>query len=306
MLPNRVHAVCLGRADAVEEQRYFMLNVPLMAQAIDFVEDHLRDDVTVGDIARAVSLSVYYFCRSFNQATHHTPYDYLMRRRIAEAARDLLQTDRKIIEITFDYHFNSPETFARAFKRVFGMQPTQWRKQGRLDRRLIMPRLTQAHLQHLAQGSYLQPILIERPELHLAGLMTLVQDDPTVIETLWGCFNHSIGSHGDPAERDLYGILHYAAEVEPAGYFYLLGVPIADATSPATTWVAKILPAQTCARFTHKGRRGDLQLTLDYIFHTWLPYANVPLRSSTILLHYGHNHEDSALAETEVFVEIGG
>jgi AraC family transcriptional regulator len=277
-----------------------MLNVPLMAQAIDFIETHLRDDVTVGDIARAVSLSVYYFCRSFNQATHHTPYDYLMRRRVAEAARDLLQTDRKIIEITFDYQFNSPETFARAFKRVFGMQPTQWRKQGRLDRRLIMPRLTLAHLQHMAQGPYLRPVLIDCPLLQLAGVMTLIKDDPAMIETLWEWFAHAIESRSD-----LYGLLQYATGDEPAGYFYLLGMPVADETPLAAAWIIKTLPAQSCARFIHKGTRLDLRLTLDYIYHTWLPQANLPLRSSTILLHYGCGFEDSPQAETEVFVEVG-
>lgn len=278
-----------------------MLNTALMAYAIDFIEAHLREDITVGHIARAVSLSVYYFCRSFNQATHHTPYDYLMRRRMAEAARDLLQTDRKVIEITFDYQFNNPETFSRAFKRVLGMQPTQWRKQGRLDRRLIMPRLTLAHLQHMAQGSYLQPALIDRAELRLAGLMTLVQDDPAAIETLWKWFAHSRESRSD-----LYGLLQDVAEDEPAGYFYLLGVPVNAATPLAATWVTKTLPAWQCARFIHKGLRHNLPLTLDYIQHTWLPQANLPLKSPTILLHYGRDPADSPQAETEVFVEVGG
>lgn len=281
-----------------------MLNTVLMAQAIDFVEEHLRDDIAVRDMADAVSLSVYYFCRSFNQATHHTPYDYLMRRRVAEAARDLLQTDRKIIEITFDYQFNNPETFSRAFKRVFGMQPNQWRKQGRLDRRLIMPRLTLAHLQHIAQGPYLQPVLIDRAELRLAGVMTLVRDDPVMIETLWQWFTHSIESGSDPASGDLYGILQYATEGEPAGYFYLLGVPVDADTPPATTWVMKTLPAQQWARFIHQGARRDLPLTLDYIHHTWLPQANLRWRPSTILLHYGQRFEDSDDAEMEVFVEV--
>lgn len=281
-----------------------MLNIPLMAQAIGFIEDHLRDDITVGDMARAVSLSVYYFCRSFNQAAHHTPYDYLIGRRLAEAARDLMQTDRKIIEIAFDYQFNNPETFARAFKRVFGMQPNQWRKQGCLDRRLIMPRLTLAHLQHMAQGPYLRPVLIERPELHLAGLMKLVQEDLTVIDTLWGWFNHSIGSRDDLIERELWGVLQYAAD-ESAGCFYLLGVPVEDKAPPVTTWVTKTLPAQACARFIHKGLRRDLLLTLDYVYHIWLPQANLTLVSPIILLHYRQGFEDSPDAETEVLVEVG-
>ncbi len=280
-----------------------MLNTTLMAQAIDFIEMHLREDLTVGDIAHAVSLSVYYFCRSFNQATHHTPYDYLMRRRVAEAARDLVQTDRKIIEITFDYQFNSPETFSRAFKRVFGMQPNQWRKQGHLDRRLIMPRLTLAHLQHMAQGPYLQPVLIDRAELHLTGLMTLVQNDPSVIETLWQWFTRSIELRGDPVNADLYGVLQYP-ESGTSSYFYLLGVPLLTVASPDAVWIMKTLPARSWACFIHKGSCRDLPLTLDYIQHTWLPQANLSLRPSTILLHYGQGFEDSDDAEMEVFVEV--
>lgn len=283
-----------------------MLNIPLMAQAIDFVEEHLRDNITVGDMARAVSLSVYYFCRSFNQATHHTPYDYLMRRRIAEAAHDLLQTDRKIIAITFDYQFNSPETFTRAFKRVFGMQPNQWRKQGRLGKAALMPRLTLAHLQHLAQGSYLQPVLLERPALTLAGVMTLIQEDPAVAEDLWRWFAHAIESQCDPANADVYGALQYPAAVPAAPYFFLLGMPLAEPWSSDPAWVTKTLPAQTCARFIHKGLRRNLSLTLDYIYYTWLPQANVQIDLSTILLHYGHHVEDSAQAEIEVFVGVGG
>ena len=280
-----------------------MLNTPLMAHAIDFIEDHLRDDITVGDVARAVSLSVYYFCRSFNQATHHTPYDYLMRRRIAEAARELLQTDRKIIEIAYDYQFNNPETFSRAFKRVYDVQPNQWRKPGCCGGRMIMPRLTLAHLQHLAQGSVLQPQLINRAELRLTGLMTLVQDDPAVIDTLWELFARSIESRSDPAFRDRYGVVQYP-EPEATGYFYLLGIPLRATTSPDAAWIVKTLPAQPCARFIHKSLRHNLSLTLDYIYYTWLPQANLRWHPSTILLHYGRRFEDSDDAEMEVFVEV--
>jgi predicted transcriptional regulator YdeE len=132
-----------------------------------------------------------------------------------------------------------------------------------------------------------------------------IKHEPAVIETLWGWFNDSIALCGDLIDRDRYGLLQYVAEDESAGYFYLLGVPIDDDTLPATAWITKTLPAQRCARFIHKGTRHNVQLTLDYIYHTWLSQANLQLRSSTILLHYGHGFEDSPQAETEVFVEVG-
>jgi AraC family transcriptional regulator len=94
--------------------------------AIEFVETNLTEEMTIADMADAVFYSLYHFCRMFNGIVHHTPYDYLMRRRLSKSARELIETDKKIIEIAFDYQFNSPETYARAFKRMFDMQPSQW------------------------------------------------------------------------------------------------------------------------------------------------------------------------------------
>jgi AraC family transcriptional regulator len=58
-----------------------------MIEALDDIEQHLTAEIQVADIAAAVSYSLYHFCRIFGQVVHHNPYDYLMRRRLSEAAR---------------------------------------------------------------------------------------------------------------------------------------------------------------------------------------------------------------------------
>ena len=90
--------------------------------AIDFVEENLGEDITIADVAEATGYSLYHFCRVFTQATHHPPYDYLIRRRLSQAAQDLLASERRIIDVALDYQFSTPETFSRAFKRLFGIQ----------------------------------------------------------------------------------------------------------------------------------------------------------------------------------------
>jgi AraC family transcriptional regulator len=131
-----------------------MSNIPAMIQAVEFIEDNLTEDIAVADVADAVSYSLYHFCRMFNSVIHHTPYDYLMRRRLSESARELVETNKKIIEIAFDYQFNSPETYSRAFKRMFSVQPYQWRKRESIDRRSLMSRLTAEHIQHMNKGDH--------------------------------------------------------------------------------------------------------------------------------------------------------
>ena len=104
-----------------------------MLQAVAFIEDNLKGDIAVSDMAEAVSYSLYHFCRLFNRVIHHTPYDYLMRRRLSESALELLTTEASITDVAYAYGFNRPETYSRAFKRVLGMQPYQWKRQGHRD-----------------------------------------------------------------------------------------------------------------------------------------------------------------------------
>jgi AraC family transcriptional regulator len=276
----------------------------LMAQALDFIEAHLREDIAVGDIAAAVSYSVYHFCRTFNQVTHHTSYDYLMRRRLAEAARELLQTDRKIIDLVYEYQFNNPETFSRAFKRVFDAQPNQFRKQGGLPWPGLMPRLTLAHLMHIAKGPYLKPIVVERDSLQLAGVMTLVHEVAATPIELWQIFAAALRNHGGLKASEVYSLTLYPAKAEQSGIFCMWGVPMTSLDALNAAWVLKTLPARKYVRFIHKGLQRDLPLTLDYAYHTWLPQSTRRLAAPHILARYPPGYEDSAVAECELYLPV--
>ena len=126
--------------------------------AIEFIEKHLRDEISVGDIATSAGYSLYHFIRVFNQIVHHSPYDYLMRRRLSEAALELLTSERRIIDISLDYCFQNHETFSRAFKRMFAIQPSQWRLKESAQNRLLLPCLTMEYLKHINEENFLFPI----------------------------------------------------------------------------------------------------------------------------------------------------
>ena len=274
-----------------------MPDVTPIDRAIDLVEGNLMAAVTVADMAAAAGYSLFHFSRTFNQATHHTPYDYLMRRRLSEAAQTLLRTDRKIIDVAFDYQFNSPETFSRAFKRMFGTQPSQWRREGRVDPRHLMPCLTPAHLRNLRRGSGLKPTLVDLPPLQLTGLMTHIRDDPDAIPALWRLLEGELSGQKPVAPLPgHYGVTFYPDNVRSpnnvqiGGYLYLAAVDLQGADLAATACVAKDFPALTCARFTHAGPIGDLALTYDYVYSTWLPKSDHAHAHPFVLEDYGASY----------------
>jgi AraC family transcriptional regulator len=284
-----------------------MPDVTLIAQAVDFIEENLQEAIGVAEMADAVGYSLYHFCRMFNQVTHHTPYDYLMRRRLAEAAQRLLQGNERIIDVAFAYRFNSHETFSRAFRRVFGMQPSQLREQGRIDRPGPMPRLTLAHLQQINKGTYLKPTCVETDAFQVAGLMTLIREGQAVVPELWSLLAEELERDASAlATESHHGVVWYPEHWEERGFLYMAAFRIEEPGAAGPTLVQKEIPALTCARFTHKGPVRDLPLTLDYVYHTWLPKSGRHLAQPLVIEHYGQGYRgvDHDEFEVEIYLPI--
>jgi AraC family transcriptional regulator len=262
------------------------MSLTAICRALDFVEANLREEIAVADMADAAGYSLYHFCRTFNGLVHHTPYDYLMRRRLSESARELVESDKRIIDIAFDYRFNSPETYSRAFKRMFDTQPSQWREHGRLDRRFLLSPLTSEHLEHVNAGDYLKPILEEREAFQVAGVMTLVEDGGEGVSRLWEVLARELESVGGAV---YYGITWYPADWEESVAFYMAGVAVEVVDSVSPVLVVKSIPSLKYARFIHKGARDDLRLTLDYIYQTWLPKSGERLAYPLEIACYGRD-----------------
>jgi AraC-like DNA-binding protein len=128
-------------------------------RAITYMDAHLRDSISVADVAAAAGYSLYHFCRVFGTRARQTPYDYLIRRRMTEAAEAVLHSDQRIIDIALDYQFDSHEGFTRAFGRMYGCAPSEARQQGDVPALCRLPRLTAAHLDQLAAHDGLTPTL---------------------------------------------------------------------------------------------------------------------------------------------------
>jgi AraC family transcriptional regulator len=260
--------------------------------ALEFIEDHLQGEISVADIAAASGYSLYHFIRAFNQIVHHSPYDYLMRRRLSEAADELLVSDRSMLDISLDFGFNNYETFSRAFKRMFAITPSQWQKHSEIPHRLLIPSLTRVYLEHLNGDDFPQLDVVERGETILAGLMIQDREDTT---GLWQHLRRTL--EGIPLAGDVnkrYGVRSLSPQPNgPA--FFLVGAAIATPETIPPTLVVQTLPAGDYLRFTHRGQPVQCSLTLDYVYHTWLPNAGLRLAFPLVIEHVeGDNPTDGA------------
>ena len=95
--------------------------------AIDFMERHLEENVSVQDVADRVFLSPFFLQRGFTLMTGYGIGEYLRSRRLYQAALNLRETEDKVIDIAFRYCYETPESFTKAFSRFHGATPSQVR-----------------------------------------------------------------------------------------------------------------------------------------------------------------------------------
>lgn len=100
-----------------------------LARVQEFVQENLDWPITLAEMAAVAGLSQFHFGRKFRAATGRTPHQYVLEIRLARA-RDLLRSSSApISQIAQRCGFTSPSHFAAAFKRCFGVSPTNYRSQ---------------------------------------------------------------------------------------------------------------------------------------------------------------------------------
>lgn len=94
-------------------------------KGIQYIEANLQNDIGVSDVASAACYSQFYFSRQFSLCAHISVYDYILKRKLSEAYQKLFSQSPRIIDLALAYGFQSHEVFTRAFRKMFGENPSE-------------------------------------------------------------------------------------------------------------------------------------------------------------------------------------
>jgi AraC-like DNA-binding protein len=109
-----------------------------------WLEANAAAPVALADAAREAGLSDFHFLRLFTAALGVTPKQYVIRARLARAARRLAEGDEPITEVAYDVGFGDVSNFVRTFHRVAGVSPRRFRQASRGDRKILQDRIAAA------------------------------------------------------------------------------------------------------------------------------------------------------------------
>ncbi len=96
--------------------------------AIDYIESHLYEKLDLETVAGAVHYSKYHLHRMFTGTVGLTIHDYVQRRKLTEAAKLLVLSDKPILEIAFIAGYESQQSFSDIFKAMYKKSPNQYRE----------------------------------------------------------------------------------------------------------------------------------------------------------------------------------
>jgi AraC family transcriptional regulator len=215
---------------------------------IQFIEYHIKENISIEEVAGHTGYSLYHFCRVFSLCKGASVMEYIRERRLSLAALELFK-GRKIIDIALDYGFETSSGFTKAFRKAYGYSPTQYtaRMAGYADAKITFE----------IGGYIMKPVIVTKPAFKVAGYgiktditgATYTKD----IASFWSHYD------GENLESKMYKILNPPkhGEVglcfpisESGNAIYLLGVIVDDFSKAEEDMLTAEVPEAQYAVFT--------------------------------------------------------
>lgn len=265
-------------------------------QTIEYIDEHLDEEINIDRLAKLASLSQFYYQRLFRRLVKKPVAEYVKLRRMAKATEALTQKDQRILNVALDLGFSSHEHFTRTFKDTFGMTPEEYRKNPMplncmtkpelsLPYTLVdegVPLVTDGIILEINRRQLLQPIRFigfekKMPVGFVDGLGTESGVDP--LDTLWRDFHQKRVSElllADDVEE--IGVTHPCTD---DGYFLYFAGAKAESSAIPTDFTSLELPAGEYIVCTFEAETFEalvmdvLYKAQQYLFGTWLPGHNL-------------------------------
>ncbi|WP_418750453.1 AraC family transcriptional regulator [Frisingicoccus sp.] len=237
-----------------------------IAAAIQYVEDHITDELTVDMVADHVNISSFYFQKGFAMLCGFTISEYIRNRRLALAGNDLATGDERIIDIAMKYGYDSPDSFARAFSRFHGVTPTAARKD-----RVMLKSFAPLKIKLTLEGGYLMDYRIEKKEAFTVIANAKVFPYDGAKESVPQFWQEHYQTGKGKTVMGEYGI-NIDEKMGNDTFEYLIADSYTEEKKVPEGFVTRTIPELTWAVFPSVGAMPDaLQDVNTKIFTEWLP-----------------------------------
>ena len=281
-----------------------------LTQAFDYLEDNLEGKADFDRAAAIANCSIFHFCRTFEILYGISPAEYLKRRKLSLASLDLAARNATVNEVAQRYGWDSSEAFSRAFKRHFGLNPSDTRLKGaRLE--TCQPIRFDVSLK---RGKCPKCQIVEKPELALTGIAMRTTNEENQRDASLVSFWQRVFASGacdllweNAGPMGLLGLCYdYVIADSSFSYMAAIEAPAAPRAAFPSVWGSVTVPAATYAVFEGIGPMPDTILALwKSINAEWFPTSGYEHAGTPDFERYpAKAYHDAGLANSEHRGEI--
>jgi AraC family transcriptional regulator len=117
-----------GTAKGAVESRSRGLAEWQVRRACEYLSENLSRDFSLGELAAVVGLSEEHFCRAFGRSVGTSPYQWLLKRRMARARELLADRSLSLTVVAQEVGYTGQSAFGAAFRKITGCTPSQYRR----------------------------------------------------------------------------------------------------------------------------------------------------------------------------------
>jgi AraC family transcriptional regulator len=220
---------------------------------------------------------------------------------LSEAAKNIFSTDRRLMDIALDYGFGSQESFSRAFKRMFNVQPSQWREKGVEFSHLLMPACSKEDLCFINQRIISPPAIENRARIYLYGLMSSENGNDETSGNLFQKLHDDLLSLCIPGQRKKIIEVSTSISQDKNRRYLFLGIEEINLFRPPTPVVQFNIPAGSYASI--HARNEDRMAARNYLYHTWLAGKGFIPAGYMEIVVYDHDYLQTEMSTMSVPIQ---
>lgn len=286
-------------------------NAEKIAFVIDYIENHLAEEISLDELADATGYSKYHLHRMFTGLVEFSVHNYIKRRKLTEAAKKLLFTDDTIIDIALGAGYKSQQAFTLAFKELYKKAPQDFRKKHEFHPIQLKFNM-EGNLSKLRGDRIMNIKIVDSNTIYLLGYMGNTRKGFFVIPRLW----HKLHKHKEKIPSRtcmdyLVGLNDYSKnfsfEDKQPAFDYYAAVEVSTLKQIPPKMQTATLPSSKYAVFTFRGKSQDsLQPVVEYIYKVWFPQSNCQLNEQAKydFARYGEIMDEKGQSNIEVWIPI--
>lgn len=289
----------------------------VIQHVVDEIENRLDEELTLSRLAQLAGFSDFHFHRVFQAMAGEPVMEYVRKRRLVRAAHQVAYSRERLLDIALGCGFGTPETFIRAFRKLYGMTPGEYRKRG-----IHPPSYPRVNVQQQRFNSYLGGIHMNfrietKPAFEVIGytIRTTNADGQNNrdIPAFWQRYM------AEKKGQSLYNVAATTAEygiceefdMETGEFSYVIGVEATEGTVEPEGTVRRQYPEQTYAVFTTPKVKleqftDSIQSTWRTIFSEWFPHSGYEHAGGIDFEYYDERcwSDRNELLEMDIYIPV--